>query len=68
MVAKAIHRKAVPIYEAREFRSGETVGALVAVARNALWEDFGREDRINQNNPPTIALWKRPLFGSTATR
>jgi hypothetical protein len=36
MVAKAIHRKAVPIYEAREFRSGETVGALVALARNAL--------------------------------
>jgi hypothetical protein len=43
MVAKAAHRKAVPVYEARGFRSGETVGALVALARNALWEQFGRE-------------------------
>src|SRR5438105_9911139 len=43
MVAKATHRKAVPDYEARGFRSGETVGALVALARNALWEEFGRE-------------------------
>ena len=43
MVAKATNRKAVPVYEARGFRSGETVGALVALARNALWEEFGRE-------------------------
>src|SRR5207237_10510916 len=43
MVAKATHRKAVPVYEARGFRSGETVGALVALVRNALWEEFGRE-------------------------
>src|SRR5438105_3029231 len=43
MVAKATHRKAVPVYEARGFRGAETVGALVALARNALWEEFGRE-------------------------
>ena len=43
MVGKATHRKALPVYEARGFRSGETVGALVALARNALWEEFGRE-------------------------
>ena len=43
MVAKAAHRRAVPVYEARGFRSGETVGALVALARNALWEEFGRQ-------------------------
>src|SRR5436853_4768965 len=43
MVAKATHRKAVPVYEARGFRGAETVGALVALARNALWEEFGRQ-------------------------
>ena len=43
MVGKATHRKAVPVYEARGFRGAETVGALVALARNALWEEFGRE-------------------------
>src|SRR5207237_8424331 len=42
-VAKATDRKAVPVYEARGFRGAKTVGALVALARNALWEEFGRE-------------------------
>src|SRR5438105_14897831 len=43
MVAKATHRRAVPVYEGRGLPGAETVGALVARARNALWEEFGRE-------------------------
>ena len=35
MVAKAMNRKAVPVYEARGFRSGETVNALRASATSA---------------------------------
>src|SRR4051812_33440986 len=42
MVAKAAQRGQCPS-KARGFRSGETVGALVALAGNALWEEFGRE-------------------------
>src|SRR5438132_3568582 len=51
MVAKAMNRKAVPVYEARGFRSGETVGALVALARNALWEAVpGAHARCRRDN------------------
>jgi DNA-binding MarR family transcriptional regulator len=43
MVAEANKRRAAPIYEVRGFRSDEAVGALVAVARKALGEEFDRE-------------------------
>jgi hypothetical protein len=60
MVAKAAHRRAVPVYEARGFRSGETVGALVALARNALWEEFGREvEPLGLNATQAVLAWPR---------
>jgi len=43
MVAEASKSKSTPIYEARTFRSGEAVGALVGLARKALAEEFERE-------------------------
>lgn len=41
MVAEAAKRPA-PVYEARTFRSRESLGALIALARKALAEEFGR--------------------------
>ena len=43
MVAEANKSRAAPIYAARSFRSREAVGALVALTRKALIEEFERE-------------------------
>ncbi len=43
MVAEANKSRAAPIYAAASFRSREAVGALVALTRKALIEEFGRE-------------------------
>ena len=43
MVAEASIRRPGPIYDARTFRSRESVGALVALARKAMAEEFDRE-------------------------
>ena len=63
MVARATNRKAVPVYEARGFRSGETVGALVALARNALWDEFGRKVEplgLNATQAAVVIAHRRP--------
>jgi DNA-binding MarR family transcriptional regulator len=43
MVAEAIKSDGAPVYELRSFRSRDAVGALVALARKALAEEFDRE-------------------------
>src|SRR5437762_532650 len=43
MVAEASNRRSAPLYEVRSFRSQDAVGALVALARKALAEEFERE-------------------------
>jgi len=43
MVAKATHRKAVPVYEARGFRGAETVGALVALLKSSFSTESTRK-------------------------
>jgi len=43
MVAEANKSRAAPIYAAASFRSREAVGALVALTRKALVEEFDRE-------------------------
>jgi DNA-binding MarR family transcriptional regulator len=43
MVAEANKRPRAPIYSPRGFRSGESAGALIGLARKALVEEFDRE-------------------------
>ena len=43
MIAERRAAVSLSIYEVRSFRSREAVGALVALARKALVEEFGRE-------------------------
>jgi MarR family transcriptional regulator, multiple antibiotic resistance protein MarR len=43
MVAEAINSRAMAIYELRSFRSRESVGALIGLARKALAREFDRE-------------------------
>ena len=43
MVAKASIGRGSPIYDVRTFRSPEAAGALVALARKAMAEEFERE-------------------------
>jgi len=43
MVAEANNRRSAAIYQVRSFRSQDAIGALVALARKALADEFGRE-------------------------
>jgi DNA-binding MarR family transcriptional regulator len=43
MVAEANNRRSAAIYHVRSFRSQDAIGALVALARKALADEFGRE-------------------------
>jgi hypothetical protein len=43
MVAEANNRRSAAIYQVRSFRSQDALVALVALARKALADEFGRE-------------------------
>ena len=58
MVAEANKRRSAAIYHVRSFRSQDAVGALVARARKALADEFGRE--------PVIRIAERSGYDSEA--